>query len=114
MRSYVKKSVRILGHHLNAREIQSNTCNEFYVGSTTRTLHLRLTEHLRDRNSSIYKHLRTCIDESREGVRQRLEVRVLTTENDTINLRIKEAMLIKQRHPSMNSREEMKEMQLLF
>jgi hypothetical protein len=100
-------------HHV-VYEVSCNTCRSSYIGSTVRTLHIRLAEHLRDMNSSIHKHLQNCIDENQEGIHTKLRVKILATENDIINLRIKEAILIKQRHPQMNSREEMREIQLLL
>ena len=45
---------------LNKSGAYSITCNEYdavYVGETGRNLAVRYTEHLRDQNSKIYKHM---------------------------------------------------------
>jgi hypothetical protein len=93
-------------------QIGCTICQEFYIGSTIRSLHNRLAEHLRDRNSSVFQHLQVC--ESIQEIHQRLKVKILTHDNDPINLRIKEAILIKQKCPKLNSREEMKPIELLI
>jgi hypothetical protein len=55
-----------------------------------------------------------CVDESIRGVDNKLHVKILTYENDAVNLRIKEAFLIRQRLPQMNSREEMRTIELII
>jgi len=95
-------------------QVTCNTCHLSYIGSTIRLLHTRLGEHLRDNNSSIFKHIQNCVDETIDGLNGKLNVKILAFENDAVNLRIKEAFLIRQRFPRLNSREEMRTMELLI
>ena len=95
-------------------EAKCNTCSQRYIGSTIRPLHSRMAEHIRSTNSSIYKHLQQCIDMNRQRIEDKLTLKVLVKEKDAINLRIKEAILLRQNQPEMNSREELKELKMLL
>jgi hypothetical protein len=55
----------------------------------------------------------TFLDSSQIQIQERVKVRILAQDNDPINLRIKEAILIKEKHPTLNSREEIRELQML-
>ena len=38
-------------------QLKCSKCNQFYIGSTTRLLHIRTKKHLHTRASSFYKHV---------------------------------------------------------
>ena len=42
-------------------EIKCSKCSSIYIGSTIREFHTRMTEHGKDENSSVFKHLLTCL-----------------------------------------------------
>jgi hypothetical protein len=88
-------------------EMTCRVCSSIYIGSTIRTLHVRLNEHLTNMNSSVYRHLRVCQNQNPQLTDNRLMVKVLAFDRDAINLRIKEAIFIKKKQPQINSREEM-------
>ena len=75
-----------------------------------------MTEHGKDENSSVFKHLLTCLPN--QSVFRSLKstaIRFLARDSDPINLRLKEALLIRQHQPGLNSREEAQElMNLLY
>lgn len=76
-------------------------CGAHYVGSTTRPLHIRIQEHLRNtrnNNSSIHIHKATCNNP--------FDSEILTRENDKTLLRIKEAYFIRKLSPNLNRKEE--------
>jgi hypothetical protein len=100
--------------HINnaVYQVLCTTCHKIYIGSTIRTIHSRLNEHARSMESSIYKHLQVCFPSL--PIDQKLRVTILTRENDNINLRIKEAIFIKEKKPELNSREELRELQMLL
>ena len=79
------------------------TCNHFYIGSSIRPLHTRIKEHLTQATSSVFQHLNRCNGST-------FTTEVLAQDKDPANLRLKEAMLIKQLRPSINSREEQDEL----
>ena len=81
-------------------------CQEFYIGSTTREFHTRLHEHLTQEKSSVASHQKTC--------HAQFTPKILTTENDTVKLRFKEALLIHQHGATLNSRAERDELQHLI
>jgi hypothetical protein len=85
-------------------EVKCNKCHKAYIGSTIRHLHTRIIEHLRtDRNSSIFKHIETCQNSDNYSIR------TLAQDRDVINLRIREGILIHERKPQINSRDELSE-----
>ena len=67
----------------------------FYRRSTTRFLHDRRKEHLAKSNHNI-------------------ELKIITRENDPVNLRLHEAYYIRKYKPGLNSREECAELNDLF
>ena len=77
-------------------------CGKSYIGSTIRPLHIRVREHLRDENSSVFKHHQICKAE--------FQVRIELIDNDVINLRLKEALLIRRKQPPMNNRVELSDL----
>ena len=86
-------------------------CGEYYIGSTTRFLHDRTKEHLTNDKSSVKKHLTTHHRNNGHNI----EVKVITRENDPVNLRLYEVYYIRTHKPGLNSREECTELiDLLF
>jgi hypothetical protein len=92
-------------------EITCCACQATYIGSTIRNLHTRTIEHLTNNASSVYKHVNVCARDI--DLRHRVKTRTLAKDRDPINLRIKEAILIKDKRPTINSREELSELALL-
>ena len=91
-------------------EITCGKCRSTYIGSTIRYLHERTKEHVNNSKSSVSHHLGICTSN-----RNNIEVRIITKDRDPVNLRLLEALYIKARKPSINSREECKELNdLLF
>ena len=94
-------------HH----DTTSKYYSEYYIGSTTRFLNDRTKEHLTNDNSSVKKHLTTHHRNNSHNI----EVKVITRENDPVNLRLYEAYYIRKHKPGLNSREECTELNdLLF
>ena len=92
-------------------QLTCKACGEYYIGSTTRFLHDRTKEHLTNDNSSVKKHLTTHHRNNSHNI----EVKVITRENDPVNLRLHEAYYIRKYKPGLNSREECSELNdLLF
>ena len=88
-------------------QLTCKACGEYYIGSTTRFLHDRTKEHLANDNSSVKKHHRMN--------NHNIEVKVITRENDPVNLRLHEAYYIRKYKPRLNSHEECAELNdLLF
>ena len=77
-------------------------CNELYVGSTTRPLHIRAKEHINNDKSSINKQKATCGND--------FSFKILKKTNDAIKLRFIEAIFIKNKQPKLNSKEESQEL----
>ena len=90
-------------------QINCGNCRKTYIGSTIRYLHDRVREHLTSTYSSVYKHLFTCQDGERN-----ISVDILRFVSDPVDLRIAEAILIKTHKPSMNSKEEISELDYIF
>jgi predicted GIY-YIG superfamily endonuclease len=81
-------------------------CGASYIGSTFRFLHLRFKEHLAHRTSPIYVHNTMCSGPQ--------TVQVLSYDKNVQRLRIKEALFIKERKPSLNAKEDLLRTHLLF
>jgi hypothetical protein len=79
--------------------ILCRTCSSVYIGSTIRPLHQRVKEHIRGVQSAVHQHLLDCSNGN-------IMVEVLAHDTDPKNLRIKEAILISERNPSINRKEE--------
>lgn len=88
-------------------EAKCTNCNDTYIGSSIRPLHIRAREHNNNKQSSIYKHKETCKNE--------FTYKLLSKTNDITKLRYTEAIHIKKKQPKINSREESQElMHLIF
>ena len=77
-------------------------CKAFYIGSTIRELHTRVHEHLTSDKSSVYQHRQRC--------RETFKVDIITRSWDAKCLRFKEAIAIKEKAPTINSRSECDEL----
>jgi predicted GIY-YIG superfamily endonuclease len=80
-------------------------CGASYIGSTERALHIRVKEHHSLHNSAMFQHRLLC-----DGV---WTTRIIANGKDLTDLRLKEAILINQRHPSLNKKEEVKHFELV-
>jgi hypothetical protein len=81
-------------------QITCSPCGRRYIGSTTRHLHERVREHVATgQGSTIHEHLTNCGG----GVAQ-VQVRILVRERDEVNVRLREAIIIKRRRPELNTR----------
>ena len=78
--------------------LKCEKCCAIYVGSTIRPLHIRIREHYNTARSSVFNHRSSCAAP--------FKVSVLGKESDCTSLRIREALLIRSLHPSINSRQE--------
>lgn len=88
-------------------KITCRRCQNFYIGSTIRFLHIRINEHIHtDKKSSMMAHLKACYNTEASSV----QVEILCSDRDHINLRMKEGILIESRQPTINSREELAEL----
>ena len=75
------------------------TCNQCYSGSTKRFLHIRIKEHMDNRNSFIFKHGLEC--------NPIWKFDILATTVSSNELRIKEAIIISDMRPSLNTKEDL-------
>ena len=80
-------------------QLTCNVCRNTYIGSTIRPLHTRIKEHISRTSSSFYKHLRSCNTNN-------FTTTILTSDNDSCNIRLKEAIYIKKLKPTINNKEE--------
>ena len=78
-------------------EVKCQTCNSTYVGETGRTLGKRLEEHKKASSSAIHEHMTNTNHEMDWN-----DVKVLERENNTFRRKVKEAIHIKRRTPSLN------------
>ena len=74
------------------------SCGDTYIGSTKRPLHQRIKEHLRMATSAIFNHRLSCSGS--------FSTKVLSSAKDCIDLRIREALFISSRRPTLNGRDE--------
>ena len=76
-----------------------------YIGSTIRPLHVRIKEHVNNPASSVLKHNNNCNNNNE------FDINVIGRNNDEPNLRLMEAIFIKEQRPTINSRQEKEELQ---
>ena len=93
--------------------ITCNLCQEIYCGESSRSLHDRLSEHLRfatnsTKSSYNYKDEALAIHyrDHHHGLKPNLSFRLLETEPKTVNRKILEAMYIHKLEPKLNDKEE--------
>ena len=92
-------------------QITCGLCNELYIGESSRTLHDRLSEHLRcasNPNKPSYKEeaLATHYREFHPGTSPSLSFKLLHTERNTIMRKIFEAYIISNLKPNINDKDE--------
>ena len=77
--------------------IHCEQCDKDYVGETSRSLETRVKEHLSRNSSAVHEHcmlMGHSVDSSK--------TKVLATESKTFKRRIREAIEIRLRNPSLN------------
>lgn len=77
------------------------SCSASYIGSTIRTLHTRMHEHSTQQTSAIYRHRQVC--------NRDINVTILCQSRDAVDLRLREAIQISLKKPTLNEREENKD-----
>ena len=88
-----------------------NSCDQQYIGSTTRFIHDSVRGHINNDNSSVKKLISSCQNNDYKGI----NIKIIMSENDPANLRLYEAFYIIQYKPTLNSRVECTEFaDLLF
>ena len=87
-------------------KLKCQQCNNIYIGSTIRDLHLRIKEHYTTRTSSVFQHKQTCNSD--------FITSIINRDQDSANLRIKEGLMIRKLSPSINSRAESEEMSIFL
>ena len=76
--------------------IKCNKCSNSYIGSTIKEFHIRYKQHFNDDKSAIFKHNQICNNNS-------YSCKIIASDNDFVNLRIKESMKIHEIKPTLNS-----------
>ena len=69
---------------------------------TTRFIHDRVKKHLNNENSSMKKYIYFCQNKDYKGI----DVKIIMSENDSVNLRLYEEFYIRKCKLTFNSREE--------
>ena len=87
-------------------KIVCRNCQNFYIGSTIRFLHLRIREHMTTKDSSVYKHIVQC-GGGLGDLENKVDVYIIGSDFDEANLRLREATLISFYRPQINSKSEM-------
>ena len=79
----------------------SCTCSALYYGSSKRSLHARINEHLHPAPSqtktAIHEHIHSCP--------QNYEIRIKDVGRDCVDARLREAIYINSEKPSLNKRD---------
>ena len=88
-------------------KISCDNCHKTYIGSTVRKLHIRITEHLKRKQSAMHQHLLQC-----QSTRK-ISVEVIDRDRDPVNIRLREAIAITEHQPALNNREELNDFQHL-
>ena len=92
-------------------QLTRNSCDQQYIGNTTRFIHDRVREHINKENSSVKKHIYSWQIKEYKGI----DVKIIMSQNDPANLRLYEAFHIRKCKPTLNSGEECTEFaDLLF
>ena len=86
-------------------QLKCHGCGNLYVGSTFRRLHTRFHEEITRENETIYKHIANNYTEY-----PTFSISIIDHDIDPINLRIREAIHIKQIKPTLNTKDELKEL----
>jgi len=97
--------IELCHRHNDVYGMKCTGCGANYIGMTTRMLHTRVREHLTRPASAVKQHGIEC--------RSPWEVNVLSTAGSTLDLQLKEALLIEQRRPRLNNRNEMPSLKII-
>jgi hypothetical protein len=81
-------------------------CQAQYIGSTRRHLHTRIKEHLTLSSSSVYSHRSVCGND--------WIISILSSCRNVTDLRIKEALHIKDSHPKLNKKEDLLKLSVII
>jgi hypothetical protein len=81
-------------------------CKAEYIGSTLRHLHTRVKEHFTLSSSSVFSHNVTC--------GKKWKISILCKCDNVGDLRIKEAILIKDKHPFLNKKEDLLKLSVII
>jgi len=73
-------------------------CGAVYIGSTTRYLHDRMSQHMKCNNSAIFLHKQEC------GTLSSFTTTILSKHRTELDTRINEALHIQRNAPSLNRR----------
>lgn len=68
-------------------QLTCNSCKQQYIGSTTRFIHDRVREHLKNGNSSVKKYIYSCQNKDHESI----DVKIIMNENDPADVRLYKA-----------------------
>lgn len=79
-----------------------DNCHNIYIGSTTRHVHTRASEHIQNPSSSIYQHQQQC--------KSNISFSIIHTTREIVKLRFIEALEIKKQRPKLNTKEESNEL----
>ena len=77
--------------------IHCDHCNKQYIGETSRVLETRIKEHLSRDSSAVHEHCQLTGHSVDSG-----KTKVLATESNTFKRRVREAIEIRLRKPSLN------------
>jgi len=80
-------------------ELRCEKCQQIYIGSTLRALHIRVREHMEDNKSSVFQHTKQCAGAN-------FSTSVIARARDNTSLRFKEALLIQRKKPRINVKRE--------
>ena len=89
--SKLKETAPILNRSNVIYKINCSSCNDFYVGLTTRRLHKRLDEHKKREFCSVYKH-----NSQKDHIIDFENPKILATDHKKQRLQIKEILCINQ------------------
>jgi hypothetical protein len=81
----------------------SKSCDSFYVGSTTKTLHQRLVKHRNKANEAPNRKVYKCILESGGFKEWEMEALEVIETEDAIERRTREQFYIDKLKPDLNS-----------
>ena len=85
--------------------MQCQKCCASYIGYTSRFLHTRINEHLKQRQSAVFQHTLVC--------KSTWKTYVIKKCRDTTDMQISEAYAIDQQKPTLNDRDELAPFRLL-
>ena len=81
---------------------------DFNAGGRSDYIRYLYTEHTKSQQSSVFKHTMQCINNKESGFN--FHVTIVGSDTDETNLRLREAIVIQQQKPKLNSKSEMDEL----